>query len=220
MLKDIKAVIFDLDGTLIDSMWMWKDIDVEYLQKYGVILPEDLQRKIEGMSFSETANYFKEKFSIPDSIDKIKDTWNTMARDKYANEVPMKVGVMDFLNFLKNKGFKTGIATSNSIELVELILETHQIKHYFDSIHTSCEVEKGKPAPDIYELVAKDLNVLPKECLVFEDVVQGIMAGKNAGMKVCAVYDDYSKDMDSEKMALADYYIQEFTELLDKTAHM
>lgn len=214
MLENTKAVIFDLDGTLVDSMWMWKDIDIEYLGQFGIELPQNLQINIEGMSFSETAAYFKEKFMIPDPISKIKDDWNSMARDKYANEVPMKQGAIEFLNHLKELGIKTGIATSNSMELVKLILQAHDIEHYFDSIHTSCEVEKGKPAPDIYLLVAKDLEVLPEECLVFEDIIQGIMAGKNAGMRVCAVYDDYSKDTDDEKIKLADYYIQEFSEIV------
>ena len=72
MLRDIDAVIFDLDGSLVDSMWLWRAIDIEYLGRFGITLPEDLQSKIEGMSFSETAVYFKENFPITDSLDEIK----------------------------------------------------------------------------------------------------------------------------------------------------
>ncbi|MDD5935081.1 MAG: HAD family phosphatase [Clostridiales bacterium] len=206
MLEGIKAVIFDLDGTLIDSMWMWKAIDIEYLGRYGYECPETLQREIEGMSFTETANFFKERFHLPDPIQKIKDDWNAMAFDKYKNEVTMKPGMLELLKELRKKGIKTGIATSNSKELVNTVIESLQIGEYFDEIHTSCEVAKGKPAPDIYLLVAKCLGVEPKDCLVFEDVPLGIMAGKNAGMKVCAVADDYSKAMAEEKRELADYW--------------
>ena len=78
-----KGVIFDLDGTLVDSMWMWEAIDIEYLARFGIELPPDLQKKISGMSFSETAVYFKETFKIPDSLEKIKQTWNEMAFYKY-----------------------------------------------------------------------------------------------------------------------------------------
>lgn len=214
MLENVKAVIFDLDGTLVDSMWMWKAIDVEYLGKFGIDLPEDLQSCIEGMSFSETAEYFKSRFQLEDSIDQIKSDWNAMAWDKYANEVPLKAGVAEFLEMLRKKGIKMGIATSNSRELVDLVTKKHQIHSYFQSIRTSCEVAKGKPAPDIYLQVAKDLSVTPDECLVFEDVIQGIMAGKNAQMKVCAVKDAYSDHQDDEKREISDYYINSYVELL------
>lgn len=213
MLKNIKAVIFDLDGTLVDSMWMWRTIDIEYLGKFGLSMPEDLQDCIEGMSFSETAVYFKERFDLPESLESIKKEWNQMAGDKYAHEVPFKKGAIEFLKYLKKKEIKTGIATSNSKELVEAVIERHGAEAFFDSIHTACEVPKGKPAPDIYELVASELGIEPENCLVFEDVVQGIMAGKNAGMKVCSVYDDFSKNMDEKKRELSDYYIRSFEEI-------
>ena len=79
ILDHIKAVIFDLDGTLVDSMWMWEDIDIEYLGRYGLSCPEDLQKAIEGMSFTETAVYFKERFGLPDSIVEIKEAWIAMS---------------------------------------------------------------------------------------------------------------------------------------------
>lgn len=155
----------------------------------------------------------KERFSLPSSVEEIKSDWNQMAWDKYAYEVPFKKGVLEFLEYLKKSGIKTGIATSNSIDLVKLVIEKHNAGGFFDSIHTSCEVKRGKPAPDIYELVASELQVAPESCLVFEDVVQGILAGKNAGMKVCSVYDDFSRDMDEKKKEASDYYIHSFDEI-------
>lgn len=214
MLKDIDAVIFDLDGTLVDSMWMWESIDREYLGRFGIALPSGLEKNIEGMSFTETAIYFKERFILPDSLDQIKSDWNQMARDKYLYEVPVKEGVMQFLNYLKQQGIPVGIATSNSKELVELIITKHQMNEYFTSIRTSCEVAKGKPSPDIYLLVAQDLGAEASRCLVFEDIMVGIMAGKNANMKVCAVYDKYSENEQAEKIKLADYFVNSISELL------
>lgn len=214
MIKNIDAAIFDLDGTLVDSMWMWKSIDIEYLTRFGIELPDDLQKSVEGMSFSETASYFKERFNLPDSLDQIKSDWNRMAWDKYRNEVPLKEGVLELLSYLKEQGIPAGIATSNSRELVELVVEKHGIKDYFTSIRTSCEVAKGKPSPDIYLLVAKDLEVDPSRCLVFEDVLHGVMAGKNANMKVCAVDDDFSKNDEEEKMKLADYFVYSMKDVL------
>lgn len=214
MLKDKKAVIFDLDGTLVDSMWMWKEIDIEYLGRYGHTLPEELQTQIEGMSFTETAIFIKERFQIPDPIEKMKADWLDMAREKYRTEVPLKTGALPFLQLLKKRGIRIGIATSNGVELVREVLQALKITSYFDSVHTCCEVERGKPAPDIYLLVARELGVSPEACLVFEDVVAGIMAGNNAGMTTCAVEDACSLDQTKEKKELADYYIKDYFEVI------
>lgn len=213
MLRNKKAVIFDLDGTLVDSMWMWKSIDIEYLGRFGISLPKTLQKDIEGMSFSETAIYFKETFKIPDSLEDIKTTWNHMAYEKYTKEVPLKKGVKEFLDYCKNENIKLGIATSNSRELVDATLEALNIREYFDCVMTACEAAKGKPAPDIYLAVAKKLQVETSQCLVFEDVIMGIMAGKNAGMEVCAVEDEFSMNQLEEKKKLADYYIRDYFEM-------
>ena len=209
-LNDFEAVIFDLDGSLVDSMWMWKAIDIEYLQGFGIEAPKDLQKEIGGRSFVETAIYFKERFSIPDSIQKIGDDWNRMAFDKYTHEVPLKYGAFDFLKLCQEKGIKLGIASSNSTELIEQVLSSHDIRDKFLSIKSGTEVHKGKPAPDIYLLVAKELQVDPKKCLVFEDLVDGIKAARNAGMTVVAVSDDYSRHSDDLKKELSDLYIEDY----------
>lgn len=211
----VKAVIFDLDGSLVDSMWIWKAIDIEYLGKFGIKLPPDLQDSIGGKSFTETAIYFKERFQISDSLEQIKEDWNRMAYDKYANEVPLKPGVREFLNYCREHQIRLGIATSNSRELVDNIVRTHDLADYFDCVMTGCEVAKGKPAPDIYLAVAKQLEVAPADCLVFEDIVQGIQAGKAAGMQVCAVDDAFSRAQEKEKRNLADYYIHHYNEVMD-----
>lgn len=214
MWKNKKAMIFDLDGTLVDSMWMWYDIDVEYLGRFGITIPDGLQADIEGMSFSETAVYFKERFRIPDSLDKIKEDWNQMAWDKYTHEVPMKEGAAEFIKACRERGILLGIATSNSRELVENIITVHGMKADFACIMTGCDVERGKPAPDIYLAVAKALDVEPADCLVFEDIIPGIQAGKSAGMEVCAIEDNYSLYQLEKKAELADYFIKDYRELL------
>lgn len=106
MLENINAVLFDLDGTLVDSMWMWKAVDEEFLAMKGLDMPENLeefQQELEGMGFTETAAYFKERFALPDSLETIKSTWVAMAEHKYCHEIPLKKGVREFLGYLKEK---------------------------------------------------------------------------------------------------------------------
>ena len=216
MFKEIEAVLFDLDGSLVDSMWMWQDIDIEYLGRFDLSVPEGLSSEIEGMSFSETAEYFKTRFQIPDTIQKIKDDWNQMAWDKYTNQVPLKAGAREFVECCRQKGLRLAIATSNSRELVEHVMKVHGILEYFDSIVTSCDVVKGKPAPDVYLEAAKRCGVAPEKCFVFEDIVSGIVAGKTAGMSVCAVDDAYSQHQEKEKRQLSDYYIKDYFEIINE----
>jgi len=213
MLKDIKAVFFDLDGTLVDSMHIWKDIDIEFLARFGYDLPPTLQSEIEGMAFRETAVYFKERFNIPLSLQEIMNCWNEMAYQKYKEEIGYKPGAFDFLKKLKSMQLKTCICTSNSKELVDVVGTSLGFKPYFDEIITACEVRTGKPAPDIYLEAAKRVKVSPENCLVLEDTIAGIKAGLNAGMKVCAVDDAFTAQKREEKKALADYFIVDYFEL-------
>ena len=214
MLAGKKAVLFDMDGTLADSMWIWRAIDVEFLGRYGIELPERLQEDIEGMSFSETARYFRETFNLRETEEEIKAIWNEMAYEKYRDEVPLKPGARDFIYWLKDQGFRTAICTSNSRELIDVAVEARGLAQGIDYVVTACEVQAGKPAPDIYLRAAKELAVAPADCLVFEDIPAGILAGKRAGMSVCAVEDEYSAYCMEEKRRLSDFVIRDFTELL------
>lgn len=214
MLEGKKAVLFDLDGTLVDSMGIWKEIDIEYLGRFGIPLPKGLQADIEGMSFSETAVYFKKRFDLPDTVEQIKEAWNRMAWGKYMNEVPLKPGVEAFLPLCRELGIKCGIATSNSRELVENVVKARGVDAFFSCILTACDVGRGKPAPDIYLEAARRLGIAPAGCLVFEDILPGIQSGKAAGMQVCAVDDFYSGDIKEEKRRMADYFINDYWELV------
>lgn len=216
LVKQAKGIIFDLDGTLADSMGIWKDIDVVFLARYGQTVPDDLNSVIEGMSFSETAQYFKSRFNLPLSIEDIKEQWNDMAYDKYHSEIELKPGVAEFLPWLKARGCLIAIASSNSRELIKAVLSAHNIEKYFSVIVTSCDVNAGKPAPDVYLKTAKLLQIAPESCLVFEDVPAGIQAGKAAGMSVIAVEDDFSAHLQQEKASLADGWINDYRELIFK----
>lgn len=213
MLQNIEAIIFDLDGTLINSMGIWKQIDIDYLAKFGHELPDDLQQCLEGMCFHDTALYIKKRFNILDSVDTIENDWNLMAEQKYKDEIDLKEGALELINYAIANKIKLGIATSNSKHLVNTFLDSKSIKDKFDIILTGCDTMKSKPDPEVYLTAARKLNANPLNCLVFEDVVPGILAGKNAGMKVCAVDDEYSLAQRKQKQDLADYYIYSYKEI-------
>lgn len=216
MLQDIKAVIFDVDGTLVDSMWIWKQVDIDFLWRRKTELPVDLQKDIEGLSYTSTAEYFKKRFNLPETVEEIKEEWREMADDFYNNKIPLKTGVKELLQIIRSNNLKIGIATSNSRELVETMIKKHEIGEYFDGIRTSCEVPRSKPFPDVYLQAAKDLGIEPKNCLVFEDTIAGATAAKAAGMRVVAVYDEISAESRAELEKLAELYIMDFHEFISK----
>lgn len=214
MLKDISAVIFDLDGTLVDSMWVWKQIDIEYLNKRGLSLPEDLQKNIQGLSFTETAHYFKNRFNLADEIETIKDEWNSMARNFYESVIQIKKGVKDFLEHLKTNGYKIALATSNSYYLTESVLKNNGIFQYFEAIVTTCEVPRDKSYPDVFLEAASRINVLPECCLVFEDSIAAVSGARLAGMKIIGVYDNYGTCTPKELEEVTDHIIEDFDSIV------
>lgn len=214
MLDNIEGAIFDLDGTLVDSMWVWSQIDIDYLKMHGHSTPIDLKDNIMHLSFSQTAAYFKERFNISDSVDKILTDWHNMAFNHYSNNVKLKPGVKEFLEKLKDRKIKIALATSNSVPLLEACLKNNKIYDYFDSITTTDEVSNGKNCPDVYLLAASKINIAPENCLVFEDILPAVQGAKAANMKVVAVQDDDSLESKELLIKYADKYIESFNELL------
>lgn len=218
MFRDVEAVIFDIDGTLLNSMTVWADIDDIFLEKYNLTEPENFHEGMEGMSYSETADYFLRIFpTLTQTSKELQEEWYEMAYDIYGSDVTMKKGAYNFLHHLKQSGYKLGVATSNHRELALHALRAHGVDTLFDSIWTSGEAGAGKPAPDVYLKVAESLEVSPEHCLVFEDVPMGVLAGKNAGMKVCAVEDEFSKSQREKKREYADYYINDYDDIKNNT---
>lgn len=213
-LNTFEAVIFDLDGTLYDSMGMWGQIDIDYLARFGLDRPENLQAELEGLSFQETSCFFKERFGIPDDPETIQADWLKMAAEAYNGKLPLKPGAEEFLKYLKEAGIPAAIASSNHYDLIEESLQARGLAPYISALITCDDVKANKPDPAVYLTAADKLGVKPEKCLVFEDIVPGILAGKRAGMTVCAVDDAYSRGTQEEKIALADAFITDYRELL------
>lgn len=214
LLNNINGVIFDLDGTLIDSLGIWHQIDIDYLASKNLDVPKNLHNEIGHLSFVQTAHYFKERFRIDDPVEILLETWNKMALDMYTTNTPLKKGAKEFLIYLKSRGIKIGLATSNSTLLLTAALKQNNIYELFDTITTTSEVDKGKDHPDVYLLASDRLNVAPENCLVFEDILPAVKGALSANMKVIAVEDRESINDKDELARLASKYILDYTELL------
>lgn len=216
MLTNIKAAIFDMDGTIVDSMWVWDKIDIDYLSGHKLDKPEDLKDEIAHLSYDEVAVYFKDRFKLPYTVDEIKKHWNDMAYTEYETNVKLKCGVEEFFKILKENNIKIALATSNSKILLEACLKGNGIYEYFDVITTTNEVSRGKDFPDVYLLTAERLGVAPEECIVFEDILPAVKGAKAANMKVVGIHDEHSKRQHEEMKKEADLFILEYNELIEK----
>ena len=214
--NDVKAVLFDMDGTLVDSMWMWRKIDEELFESQGMKMPDNFQKLIEHMSFTETIAFLKDEFHMKPSHEELAQKLQDLAQAKYEKEIKPKEGAVEFVKELKKRGIKTAICSSTRKHLIIKCTQANGIFDYIDVIISSCEVPKGKPAPDIYLEASKRLQVPIENCIVFEDLPAGITAGKSAGIKVCAVADKYSQDKEKEIKEMSDYYIESYNQILEK----
>lgn len=189
----MKAYIFDLDGTLLDSMKVWEQIDVDFLAKRGFAVPPGYMEEISASSFPEAAACTIRRFGLSDSVEELLREWNDMAVHAYGHTVGLKPFAREYLAKLKACGAKLGIATSLPAELYEPALQNHGIREWFDAICSVEEGTRGKESPDIFLLAAERLGVEPAGCVVFEDVLEAVRSAKAAGMTVYGVYDESSR---------------------------
>lgn len=212
--ENIEAILFDLDGTLVDSMWMWPQIDKEFLNQRGFEVPPGLKADVDGLSMAEDAVYFKKRFNLSDSESELIDIWNNMALHHYECDVHLQPGAEQFLSFLRRKGIQAAVVTSNSRVLCDAALRANDVESFFEAVVTSEDVTHGKPDPEGYLTAANRLGVMPHDCMVIEDLPAGLMAANAAGMTAIAFEDEYSSAYIDEKMDLCDCMIKDYRELM------
>ena len=188
-ISNFKGVIFDLDGTLIESGDVWTQIDIDFLGKRGFAVPENYGKAVSAMDFRQAAIYTKQLFSLPETIEEIAAEWRDMAIWHYTNDIEPVKGAPEFVRKLHSKGVKLALATASSRELYEPVLKRCGIYDCFDFFATTEQVERGKGFPDIYLLAAELLGLKPGECAVFEDIPEGVGAAKQGGFRVYARLD-------------------------------
>ena len=185
-----KAAIFDLDGTLVDSMRVWDHICRDWLTGKGVVPENELEKKIASMTLTQSAEYVIRHYNIDLPSSRIMKEWENMVLYHYAHTIPLKDGAAELLELLASKGIKMGIETSSFPAACESILSRHGIHGHFSAIVYSDSVNRGKTFPDIFLACAHKLNVEPADCVVFEDFYNALAGIRAAGMSAAALYDD------------------------------
>jgi HAD superfamily hydrolase (TIGR01509 family) len=208
----IKAVIFDMDGLLIDSEPLWQKAQIEVFREVNVFLNHILCRQTTGLRIDEVVDYWYNKFPWK-SISKRELTEDIIKRviELISREGEAKDGVQEILDFLKRKNVRIALASSSAYSIIDTVLNRLRIKEVFEEIYSAAEEEYGKPHPGVYLTTAKKLQIKPQECLVLEDSLNGVIAAKAAQMKCLAIPDvfpDYQP-----KYIIADLVMKSLSEV-------
>ncbi|GHV15478.1 haloacid dehalogenase [Spirochaetia bacterium] len=191
------GAIFDLDGTLIDSMHIWDHISRDWLIAGGTdpaAIPADMEAAFVSMTIAQTTEYVIRHFGIKQSQEEIAAQWQAMVLGQYQNTVPLKPGAAALLRSLAEQGIKLAVATSCFPACCEAALERHGIRKHFSAIIYSGDVKRDKSFPDIWLAAASRLDLPPESCVVFEDMYTALKGVRAAGMDFVAVYDDTCAD--------------------------
>lgn len=208
----IKGAIFDLDGTLLDSMYVWDTLGSQYLINKGIKPEKGLDDKFKTFSIVQAAEYYQSHYGITDSVERIIDDLNKMVEYEYFNNIRPKKGVINMLDMFRDSGVKMCIATATDRYLVEECLKNNNMLEYFCGIFTCTEVSAGKDQPLIFEKALKHLGTEKENTYVFEDSSFAARTAKDAGFKVIGVADKFAQGGKNGVIAAADEYITDYAE--------
>lgn len=210
----IKAALFDLDGTLLDSMWVWNRVDQLFFERHGIEMPADYPAAISGMSYMATAEYTKARFALSQSAEDIAAEWTRDSIREYTEHVKLKPGSAEFIDRLRDRGLKLCVVTASRRELYAPCLARNGILDKFEFVLTTDEAGGGsKLNGRIYRMAAERLGVEMCECMVFEDAREGILGAKKLGMKAYCIIDQHSTHELDEIKSTADGWCHIITDL-------
>ena len=206
------GAIFDLDGTLLDSMPVWENLGRDYLISQGVTPPEDIAKVLKPMSLEESAVYFRMRFNIQRSVAEMTYDFAALIEKQYGELVPLKPHVRELLERFHKAGVKCCIVTATARHLAEAALSRLGVLRFFDFLLTCTEVGCGKDRPAIFLKALERLGTAQQETVIFEDALHAVQTAKAAGFSVAGVYDDSAASDKEAIMNIADYYIYSFDE--------
>ena len=215
-INSIKGAIFDMDGTLFDSMWMWHLVEAEYMSRFEEKPGRDFTEILRFLNMQEVTEFIRVEYGVVKAVEEVTSEVNAMMEDFYFRKVLLKPGVFSVLDMFRSRGIKMCVATATDRYLVEGALKKAEIFGYFERIFTCGEEKTNKKSPDIFNRAAAFLGTDNKETLVFEDALFPVKSAKNAGFPVVGVYDEAAVIHQDEIKALCDIYCLSMDEILDR----
>lgn len=194
ILKEKKAVIFDMDGTLIDSMPMWSSLDVKYMNSIGIEPRPDFHEKVRTLTISLAAEYIHEAYNTSQTPAEIEAEFKEMAYHYYSDTIPLKPGVFELVKQLAKAGYKLSVATANDISMTAACLKRLGIYEDFSAV-VNCDMAGAtKAKPDVFDLACERMKVSREDCVIFEDSLYAIKTAVEAGYSVIGVYEASQSD--------------------------
>lgn len=213
-IENIKLFLFDLDGTILDSLKIWNDIDLLFFKNHNLIMGEDYHIAIAPLTLEETATYTKNTYKLDIDEEQIMKEWSDLAIKEYAENVNLKKGVKEFLDYLKNKNVHLAIATSCNEEMFKPCLERHGIVSYFEHFYTSQNLKINKSNANFFKEILNEYKIEPDQILFFEDSLASMKCAKSLGFNVVAVMDKKWEKQKEEIIASSDDQIEDFSQFI------
>ena len=205
-----KYCIFDMDGTIADSMGHWKNLEREFLIEKGIAEPDETLKEIQHMTIPAAMEFFINRFGFEGTVDSLTEEFNELMAEHYRNDIDIKPGAREYLEKLRANGAKMCIASATSTPLVKIALNRMGISDYFDFTLSCVDVGSSKDRPDVFLEAARRLGGAPEETAVFEDSLVASVSAKGAGFYVVGIYDKYSEHNWPAICELADELIEDW----------
>jgi len=210
---EMKAILFDMDGLMIDSERLYKQTQYELAARYGKTMTEEIRMDMMGRKPIESISLFVERLNIPVKPEEMLEIRSNIMREKMKYELEPMPGLFHIIDTFY-KGLHLAVCTGAQKEFLDIMVDNFKIREKFDVLQDSDEIQKGKPDPEIYLTAISKLNVVPRECFVLEDALHGVQAGKNAGRYVIAIPTEYTS---TQNFSAADYIA---SDLFEAAAHI
>lgn len=209
----MRGAIFDVDGTILDSMQIWWAATGKYFDSIGVNFNAEVAEEVRELALEESLPLLIDRYKLNITPEEAIIAMKNIVKETYKTTVPIKKGCKEYIEQLHNDGVKIAVATSGFKDICETAFETVGISEYIDAYAFSSEVGVGKDKPDVYLLAAEKIGIKPHDCMVFEDIERGIKSAKSAGFETCAVYDETNAQITDVLKQSADHYITGWVEL-------